>query len=148
MVVAAGLLTILWSQLAEGRGRAARMLLGARARVLAKGALAHGLHKVEKTVVYFDDALARRPDPRMDVGGEDPAYLADLHGEVDYADGRGSYRVVAMEVSRQESTRGDGVLKVALVAETSVERAGQVRRERLKGEFRLFSGVGGGGRSP
>jgi len=145
MALAVALLGVIWSQAADSRVRARRLLAAARARLLERGALAHGLHKVEKTVAYFDDRLAQGRRVAYDVGKEDPAFLEDLRGRVEFADGHGSYRVVAMQVTRQETVRGEGVLKVAMAAEVAIEAGGDRRRERTSGEFRLFSGVGGGG---
>jgi hypothetical protein len=118
------------------------MELAARARLLASGGLAHALHKVEKTIAYFDARL--QGGTPLDVGATDPAYLEDLAGEVDYTQGSGSYRVVNLVVRRQRTTSGDGVLKVSVAAEAAVEAREERRRERMDGDFRLF-GRGGSG---
>lgn len=142
LVLAAVLLGILWSQGAESRARARRMELSSRARLLASGGLAHALHKVEKTIAYFDARL--EGGAPLDVGGSDPQYMEDLAGEVEYAEGSGNYRVVSLVVRRQRTTSGDGVLKVSVAAEAAVKARNERRRERLDGDFRLF-GRGGSG---
>lgn len=142
LVLAAVLLGILWSQGAESRARARRMELSARARLLASGGLAHALHKVEKTTAYFDQRL-QGGEP-LDVAASDPAYLAGLRGEVDYAEGSGNYRVVSLVVRRLRTTSGDEVLKVTVAADAAVEARDERRRERMQGDFRLF-GRGGAG---
>lgn len=142
LVLAAALLAILWSQGAESRARARRMQLAARARLLASGGLAHALHKVEKTIAYFDERL--EGGFALDVGATDPGYMEDLSGEVDYNLGTGSYRVVSLVVRRQRTTSGEGVLKVSVAAEAAVEARDERRRERMDGDFRLFGRAGGG----
>jgi DNA polymerase II small subunit/DNA polymerase delta subunit B len=108
-----------------------------RTQLLGKGGLAHGLHKVEKTTIYFQKRMSGKRK-RYDVGKEDPSYLADLTGKVDYDDGKGSYRVVSMVVHRQETTRGETVLKVEMQVDVAVEISGARRREQLRGDYRLF----------
>lgn len=148
LLVVSALLGIMWSQGEDSQARLGRMILREQARLLARGALAHGLHKVEKTVIYFDQRLPSQGSGRIDVGREDPRYLLDLVGEVRLQGGavRGSYRVVSMEVTRQLSTRGGKVFKVGMVAVASVEAADRRWQERMEGEFRLFPGdLAGGG---
>lgn len=135
-------MNILWSQNSVRATQESLRDLEVQSRFLGQGALAHGLHKVEKTVAYFDARFARNRAP-FDVGKEDPAFLEDLTGALDYPKGRGSYRVVTMVVEKQKARGGGGVLRVQLEAETRLEVRGQVRRDRHKGDFRLFSEGGG-----
>lgn len=139
MLLALVLVGILWSQGADRRRRSLREQLTLRVELLGKGGFAHALHKVEKTAIYFDRRMVEGRS-RMDVGAEDPEYLADLRGEVEYQDGSGNYRIVAMVVHRQKTVRGDVVLKVEMLVDAVVEVGKTRRRERLKGEFRHFRG--------
>lgn len=130
---------ILWSQSADAQRRAGRALLASQADLLARGAHAHALHKVERCLVYFEERLAERQPAVMDVGKEDPEFLRGLSGELVLEGGKGGYRVIAMQVTRQPASGGGRVFKVAVAAESAVEIAGRRRRERLRGEYRLFS---------
>lgn len=137
LLLAIVLVGILWTQGADSRGRTLRELLSTRVQLLGKGGFAHGLHKVERTTIYFDRHL-KKGRRRMDVGQEDPGYLADLKGEVEYQNGKGSYRVIGMAVERQETVKGESALKVEMLVDALIEVGEQRRRERIKGEFRLF----------
>lgn len=131
---------VLWSQADDMRTRARRMVLAEQARAAARGALAHGLHKVERTLVYFDQRLASRRPPTMDVGKEDPAYLEDLAGSFPLA-GEGAkahYRVMAMTVTMRKAARGGSVLEVDMVAQGGVDTPRGRRREEVRSDFRLY----------
>lgn len=134
------LLGVLWSLSGDSRARARRGMLSLQARLMAQSALNHGLHKVEKSVIYFDQRLPRGGRTRIDVGGEDPAFLRELVGEVDLAgEGRGSWSVRRMQVEVQETSRGDRAFRVTMGAEGAVDMGGERWRESLDGEFRLFA---------
>ncbi len=145
--VAATLMGTLWSEARSMAARGRRLLRGEQARLLTRGAMSHGLHKVERTASYFEARLGRGPGASIDLGAEDPAYLEDLSGSFDLeGGGRASWRVVAMQVTRNLSARGEPVYQVRMQVESAVAAGEDRWRESLEGDVRLFPRGPGGSR--
>lgn len=131
---------VLWSQADGMRLLSQRTLAAEQARLLAQSGLAHGLHKLERTRGFLEERLRATPGVTLDLGGAEPAWLAECAGKLSLVGGTGEWRLVGLKLARRESTSGTVVLEVGMEAEAVVRIGGEARVERASGEYRLYPG--------
>ena len=144
-LVLLGLLVVLHMIRTDRVNRLKLKLLERRADFMARSALSHSMHKVQRCLVHIDELIDKNGGQEVDLGKVEKGFLDQLQSiAVPFDKGRsvGFYKVQSLKVRRQKV--GDNPAYTLAIAvdgsvESRPEKPPKVYRKRIEKELYLAS---------
>ncbi len=114
-----------------------------RADFMARSALSHTLHKVQRCLVHIDDLIDKNGGTEVDVGKVEESFVSELSSvAVPFDKGKnvGFYKVISLKVRRQKVGNNPAYTLAIVVdgsVETRPEKPPKVYRKRIEKELYL-----------